>query len=85
MGGSKTVCSITVQAPSEAGTGYGVQIGDSKAKVLDAYRFYESTNEGANGYFDGSDVYLVGSVYGGMIFTFDEGKVARVFLGAATE
>ncbi|MDF1657348.1 MAG: hypothetical protein P1U58_07035 [Verrucomicrobiales bacterium] len=85
IGGPKTVFSITATPPFNLATGQGIQMGDPKTKVLEAYRAYESTNEEMDGYFDGADVHLVGSIYGGMIFTFDGGKLTEIFLGAAAE
>jgi hypothetical protein len=29
--------------------------------------------------------YVVGSIYGGIIFNFENGRVSRIFLGAAAE
>lgn len=85
IGGPKSVFSITVTAPCDLATGMGIQIGDSKADVIEAYRAYESTNESADGYFRDSDIHLVGSIYGGMIFTFENGQLSEIFLGAAAE
>ncbi|MDF1825000.1 MAG: hypothetical protein P1U68_10180 [Verrucomicrobiales bacterium] len=85
IGGPKSVFSITATAPCELTTGMGIQTGDSKTEVIDAYRAYESTNESADGYFGDGDVHLVGSIYGGMIFTFENGQLSEIFLGAAAE
>jgi hypothetical protein len=29
--------------------------------------------------------FIAGSIYGGLIFTFDQGRVSEIFLGAAAE
>ncbi len=29
--------------------------------------------------------FVAGSIYGGVIFTFDDGKVEQIFIGAAAE
>ncbi len=84
IGGPKSVFSITIKAPSKLRTEKGIQIGDDKAKVIQAYGDYRAEEE-MDGFFDGKDVHLVGSIYGGMIFTFEDGKVSEVFLGAAAE
>ncbi len=85
IGGPKTVFSITATPPFKLATGQGIQMGDRKSEVREAYRAYESTSEEAGELFDGADVHLVGSIYGGMIFTFEGGKLSKIFLGAAAE
>ena len=85
IGGEKEVFSITLDAPSILGTGAGIQIGDDKSDVEDAYKAYETNTEDFDDYFGEEDVHLIGSIYGGMIFTFEEGKLRRIFLGAASE
>ncbi len=85
IGGEKSVFSITMTKSSTLSTRAGISIGASKAEVLAAYRAYESTNEEQDGFFGDQDVHLVGSLYGGMIFTFENGQLSEVFLGAAAE
>lgn len=85
VGGPKSVFSITVKAPSNLKTGLGIGIGDPKEKVLEAYREYSTSDEGLDGFFGDADAHLVGSIYGGMIFYFENGAVSEIFLGAAAE
>ncbi|MEM6915823.1 MAG: hypothetical protein AAF491_04575 [Verrucomicrobiota bacterium] len=85
VGGEKEVLSITLDAPGILGTGAGIQIGADKSDVEDAYQAYEITNEDFDDYFGEEDVHLIGSIYGGMIFNFENGKLRRIFLGAAAE
>ncbi len=79
-GGPKTVAAVTVTAPSELATGRGVRIGSTEAKATTAYgrfRDREMSRAGAS--------LVAGSVYDGLILTFKNGRVARIFLGAAAE
>ena len=84
IGGSKVVYSIEVKAPTELKTGLGIAMGTPKADVVRAYADYR-TEEDEMGIFEGQDIYLVDSIYGGMIFTFTDGVVSGIFLGAAAE
>jgi hypothetical protein len=83
VGGPKSVLSIKVRHPAKAKTERGIGIGSTKTEVLKAYAAFKSDPE--EGFFGDADIHLVGSIYGGMIFTFEDGKVATIFLGAAAE
>ena len=79
-GGSKTVESITITGPSDLATGSGIHIGSTESEVIKAYGRYrdqESTKKGKR--------FVAGSIYDGMIFDFKDGKVTKIFLGAAAE
>lgn len=84
-GGPKTVFSITLEGPSTLKTGEGIGIGSLKNDVVKAYEGFPTEAGEAEGLFQGQDVHLVGSIYGGMVFTFNDGKVSRIFLGASAE
>ncbi len=76
----KTVFSVTITAPSDLKTLKGIGIGSSESEVRKAYGNQEdgeNTKKGEN--------FVAGSIYGGVIFTFDKGRVTRIFLGAAAE
>jgi len=74
--GPFVVRSIEVFAPSTFGTSRGVVIGTPLAALP---RFYmRNIDEGR----DDPNEYLVGSVYGGMLFTLKDDKVVSIFLGA---
>lgn len=75
---SFTVSSIHITAPSGAGTSRGIKIGSPKA---DVERHYKKSSEGG----DDPNTFLVGSPYGGELFTFKHGKVTEIFLGAMAE
>jgi len=80
-GGPKTVAAIEVQAPADLATGQGIRIGSSEAEVLAAYgRFRDQ-----EGFSKPGKTFVAGSVYGGLMFTFKNGRVAGMFLGAAAE
>ncbi len=76
---SLSLFSITAKSPCSFKTRAGVGIGSSYAEVQNAYkRDIDATAT------DKTQI-TVGSVYGGIIFTFKEDKVTTVFLGAAAE
>jgi hypothetical protein len=80
-GGPKTVESVTLAGPSDLVTVKGIHIGSTESEVIKAYgRFRDregGTKEGKR--------FVAGSIYDGMIFDFQNGRVVRIFLGAAAE
>ena len=85
VGGTKTVLSITIEAPSELKTEHGIGIGSTREETIRAYADYKTEQEEAERLAQDGDKHLVGSVYGGMIFEFEKGRVSRIFLGASAE
>ena len=77
--GAKTIASITASAPCTFATRKGIKIGDAENAARKAYAEHvdRETSDPGN--------LVVGSVYGGIIFNFTEGKVSRIFFGAATQ
>jgi len=73
------VQSIEINAPSTFATSRGIAIGSSKADVENSY---QRSTEGSG---DDPNSYLVGSPYGGELFTFKNGKVIEIFLGQMAE
>lgn len=73
------VQSIGIKAPSTLATSRGILIGSSKADVK---KIYQHSTEGSG---DDPNTYLVGSPYGGELFTFKNGKVSEIFLGQMAE
>src|SRR4051812_23107807 len=74
--GPKTITSITARAPCDLGTKAGCKIGSAEKDVRQAYAQYadpEQPKKGAE--------FVVGSVYDGIIFNFERGKVSRIFFG----
>jgi hypothetical protein len=78
-GAAKSIESITISNPSRLGTKRGIRIGSSKSAVMKAYK--SELNKESNG----STNFVAGSIYGGLIFQFQNGKVSQIFLGAAAE
>jgi hypothetical protein len=74
-----TVFSITALSPCTLKTKAGIGIGSSHAEIAAAYKSQINTEESS------PDQVTIGSVYGGIIFTLENHKVSRIFLGAAAE
>lgn len=79
-GGAKSIASITVFSPSMLRTQRNIQIGSTRQEVTKAYR-HERDQENSTP----SGSFIAGSIYGGLIFNFENNKVNRIFLGAAAE
>ena len=78
--GAKTIVTITASAPCAFATKKGIKIGTEESVVRKAYAAFadrESPPEPGS--------YVVGSIYGGIIFNFEQGKVSQIFFGAAAE
>lgn len=78
--GPKTVWSITAGKGSDLVTKRGIKIGSTMEEVRKAYGDVEDKESPAS-----KDSFVAGSVYGGLIFTLNKGKVTQIFLGAAAE
>lgn len=76
---AKAVFSITARAPCAFKTRAGIGIGSTYAEVQEAYKKDIDTEAT-----DKTQI-TVGSVYGGIIFSFEKDKVSNIFLGAAAE
>jgi len=73
------VCNmITIYGDNELKTSRGIGIGDSRNAVLKVYQqeIYDRDNETA---------LIAGTIYGGVIFTFENDKVKSIFIGAGAE
>lgn len=84
IGGEKEVFSITVKAPSKLKTARGIGIGSTGEDAVQAYADYPTDEFEAEVVAENGNL-LIGSIYGGMIFTLDDGIVSGIFLGAAAE
>ena len=78
--GTKQVSSIEIKSPSTLKTARGIGIGDSESKVRKVYKDALSEEES-----DPGVRLVVGSMFGGLLFTIEDGKVTSIFLGAASE
>ena len=77
---AQAVSSITVAAPSEFKTARGISIGSSEEAVFEAYEDQVDPTISELG-----ETFVAGSIYGGLVFTFEEGKVVKMFLGGGAE
>lgn len=76
---AKKVFSITIFAPCKLTTSQKVGIGTTKDIVLDKYSSHiDKSNSNEN-------IIVVGSIYGGTIFTLENGVVSKIFIGAIAE
>lgn len=81
--GPMTVASFSAVAPCKSATAKGIAIGSPASAVRKAYGAFENQEEGKQ--LGKSDIFVAGSIYGGIIFDFSGGKVTRIFFGAAAE
>lgn len=79
-GAPKLIESITLLSPSTLSTKRGIRIGSTKQDVMKTYKPYWNREDSKH--FGG---FVAGSIYGGLMFTFENDKVSRIFLGAAAE
>lgn len=80
--GSQTIYMITVAAPSTLKTHKGIGIGSSRKDVLAAYGTLRDPEDPSG---DQADVFIAGSIYGGVFFTMVADKVSEIFIGAGAE
>ncbi len=78
--GKQRVASIRAGLHSILETTKGIKVGDSFAAVNNAYGDQLDTDNS-----DPPFTLLAGSLYDGLLFSFEEGKVIQIFLGAAAE
>jgi hypothetical protein len=79
-GGAKTIMSISASEKCVFATARGVRIGSSEAEVHKAYGKLEDKESSVRG-----ESFVAGSLYGGVIFRFEKGRVSDIFIGAAAE
>jgi hypothetical protein len=78
--GAKSIARITATERCTLETKAGIKIGSTAAEVTKAYKSHlEKENPPT------SKLITVGSIYGGILFTLEKGKVTRIFFGAAAE
>jgi hypothetical protein len=78
--GPQTSQGITVTAPCALASKRGVQIGSSAAKAEALYADTRDPRVSVKG-----ERLTAGSVYGGLFFDFEGGKVSRMYLGVGAE
>jgi hypothetical protein len=80
--GPQTLSSLRAKAPSTLLTARKIGIGSTRAAVEAAYGDVQD-EEGLD---PGDDsMFVAGSIYGGVFFGFEEGKVESIFMGAGAE
>lgn len=79
VSGSMVVFSINASEPCFYKTKAGIGIGSKYDELQAAYQKDINAEESSK------EQVVVGSVYGGIIFTLTKGKVTNIFLGAAAE
>ncbi len=82
-GGEKVIGSIGITAPSTLKSQRGIGSGSPEADVFRAYEKFRAAD--SEGFGEPGRIFVVNSIYGGMIFTFSDGKVSELFLGAVFE
>lgn len=78
--GRQTIRAITLTRPSPWKTRRGIGIGSTEREVMAAYGRDQELETSVPG-----ERLVAGTVYGGLVFTFHQGRVVRIFLGAAAE
>lgn len=77
--GKQTVKSITAGPKCPLPASWGLRIGSTRDEVKKVYgRHHDPV-------FTNEDELVAGSIYWGAMYTFEDGKVARIFIGAAAE
>ena len=78
--GTQQVSSITISEPSQLKTERNIGIGDLYEKVEEVYKQEKDVDNSIT-----CESFVAGSIYEGIIFSFNEGKVSKIFLGSAAE
>ncbi len=79
-GGPKSIERITLTSPSTLATSKGIRIGSTEAEVNEAYGRFRNAEDSEH-----FNCFIAGSIFGGVMFNFTQGKVSRIFIGAAAE
>ncbi|CAN5859699.1 hypothetical protein BH11VER1_BH11VER1_40830 [soil metagenome] len=79
-GGAKTIFSLTASAGCSLATARGIKIGSPESAARKAYAKEKDKEQSPTG-----ETFIAGSIYGGVIFSFTDGKVSQIFIGAAAE
>ncbi|GEM_PF-1038257 len=76
-----TVASIDISSPCTYKTSRGIGIGSKKSEVYEAYKPEIDPAENK----EDSEFIVVGTVYGGIIFSIENDSVSGIFIGASAE
>ncbi|OQB16018.1 MAG: hypothetical protein BWY15_00145 [Firmicutes bacterium ADurb.Bin193] len=78
---NQVINSMSIKSPCDFKTKRGIGIGSSRTDVSAAYK-NEINNDDPS---VNQSVLIAGSVYGGIIFSFENGTLTTIFIGAAAE
>lgn len=85
LNGPAKLCRISVEAPSTLATSRGIRIGSTAAEVQKAYQKEINEEESKQFSQETATLIVVGSYFGGLMFTIENDKVSEIFIGAAAE
>jgi hypothetical protein len=79
-GGEQRIGSIRAGAPCDMATARGIKIGSTEAEVKKVYAKEQEKETSTDG-----ESFTAGSIYGGIMFQIEKGKVSEIFIGAGAE
>jgi hypothetical protein len=79
-GGEQSIGSLRAVPPCNMATARGIKIGSTEAEVKKAYAKEKEKETSADG-----KSFTAGSIYGGVMFEIEKGKVSQIFIGAGAE
>ena len=79
-GSPKSISLITLTSPNIMATKRGIRIGSTEQEVMTAYKPFWNKDESVP-----KKMFLAGSIYGGLMFDFKNGKVSQIILGKMAE
>ncbi|MBN1183844.1 MAG: hypothetical protein JXB49_16245 [Bacteroidales bacterium] len=79
IGGSKTILSIYLASPCSLKTNEQIGIGSDENFIKEYYEMHIDMNN------SNDSTIIVGSIYGGIVFTLKNEKVSEIFIGAIAE
>ncbi|MEZ4451339.1 MAG: hypothetical protein R3B09_17805 [Nannocystaceae bacterium] len=80
--GAQHALAVMIEAPSELRTARGVGLGEAADRVRKLYADVKSPDSDEE---VADEVFVAGSIYGGLFFMFEEGKVKTIILGPSAE
>lgn len=80
-----SVLQMGAYAPSDVKTSRGVGIGSSFSSVRNAYKNANDPDQDGDSIVHNDERIVVGSIYGGLSFSFENDRVTSIFIGAGAE
>lgn len=78
--GLKRVLSVSATTPCSLSTKKGIKIGSDISSVEKAYENFKNKENSKE-----NTSFVAGSIYGGLVFSIENGKVSKIFIGASAE